>query len=81
VLKLGVLNISFGFLPNLISHIQIERHNNMRQFSSFGAKRVKFSQFFIPEFVFEFGRFISPTILKEILQFELNEFQKVLGGI
>jgi len=42
-----------------------------------GAKRVDISAFNIPEFLFDFGLFISPTILKEILQFGFREFQKL----
>jgi len=53
----------------------------MRQFARYCAKRVKFPPFIIPEFVFEFGRFISPMILKGFVQFELREFQKILGVI
>jgi hypothetical protein len=46
-----------------------------------GAERMKFSACIIPEFLFGFGGFISPLSLKQILQFVIRKFQKVVGGI
>ena len=59
------LNISYGFPPNLKSVIYVEIHKNMRQSCQ----------------LFEFAWFISPTILKGIVQFGSREFQKVVEGI
>ena len=41
---------------------------------------MKFSALIIPEFLFAFRRFMSPTILKRMLQFGLREFQRDLEG-
>jgi len=64
-LQLGVLNIPCGFPPNLKSVVYVENHNIKRQSCQ----------------LFEFARFISPTILKGIDQFGSREFQKLVGGI
>jgi hypothetical protein len=50
-------------------------------FAGCGPKRMKISAFIIPELLFEFRPFISPTILKEILQFGLRESQNLFGRL